>query len=127
MGRKRVPNRDSPRGILIRAAKFALVRSMQHPGLTGAQKTKLRGVGQTMADAAWLGREGVTPAFVAELNRLLGARELVKLRFSAGQDRHERAALTEKIEAEVGCQCVGAVGHTALFWRAPADGSTLLK
>jgi RNA-binding protein len=42
---------------------------------------------------------------------------LVKLRFSGGQDRHERAALTARIETEAGCACVGSVGHTALFWR----------
>ena len=56
--------------------------------LTGAQKTKLRGLGQTMADGAFLGKEGVTPAFLSELNKQLDARELVKLRFSGGQDRH---------------------------------------
>ena len=99
---------------------------MDSASLTGAQKTKLRSLGQTMPDAAWLGREGVTPAFVAELNRLLNTRELVKLRFSGGQDRHQRAELTTQIEAGATCTCVGAVGHTALFWRAPAEGSKLL-
>ena len=94
--------------------------------LTGAQKTKLRGLGQTMADAAFLGREGVTPAFLAEFNKQLAARELVKLRFSGGQDRHERAALCTQVETAASCLCVGAVGHTALFWRAGAEGSKLL-
>ena len=94
--------------------------------LTGAQKTKLRGLGQTMADAAFLGREGVTPTFLAELNKQLTARELVKLRFSGGQDRHERAALTTQVETDAPCLCVGSVGHTALFWRAGAEGSKLV-
>jgi RNA-binding protein len=96
------------------------------PSLTGAQKTKLRGLGQTTADAAFLGKEGVTPAFLAELNRLLDARELVKLRFTGGQDRHERAALCETVAAAASCICVGAVGHTALLWRPGKDGSKLL-
>jgi RNA-binding protein len=94
--------------------------------LSGAQKTKLRGLGQTTADAAFLGKEGVTPAFLAELNRLLDARELVKLRFTGGQDRRVRATLCEQVAAAAPCQCVGAVGHTALFWRASAAGSKLL-
>jgi len=94
--------------------------------LTGAQKTRLRGLGQTTADAAFLGREGVTPAFLAELNRLLDARELVKLRFTGGQDRRERATLCAAVEAAAPCLCVGTVGHTALFWRAGAAGSKLL-
>jgi RNA-binding protein len=98
---------------------------MSLPLLTGAQKTKLRGLGQTMPDAIRLGKQGLTPAFLTELNRLLGSRELVKLRFE-GADRHERAALISQIEAQAPCLCVGAVGHTALFWRAGPDGSKLL-
>ena len=100
---------------------------MTLPSLTGAQKTKLRGLGQTMTDTAFLGREGVTPAFVAQLNKLLDTRELVKLRFSGGQDRHERAALCSQVETSAPALCVGAVGHTALFWRAGAEGSKLLN
>jgi RNA-binding protein len=92
---------------------------------TGAQKTALRGLGQTLGDAAFLGRGGVTPAFLAELNRLLVARELVKLRFTGGQDRRERAALCEAIAAQAPCWCVGAVGHTALFWRPAPEGAKL--
>jgi RNA-binding protein len=92
------------------------------PTLTGAQKTQLRGRGQTEPDRVWLGKDGVTPAFVAELNRQLNAHELVKLRFTGGQDRRERAALHAEVEAAAACLCVGAVGQTALFWR-PAAGA----
>ena len=90
---------------------------MTLPTLTGAEKTKLRGRGQTLPDGAWLGKDGVTPAFLAELNRQFATHDLVKLRFTGGQDRHERAALCDRIAADATCLCVGAVGHTALFWR----------
>jgi RNA-binding protein len=96
------------------------------PSLPGAQKTQLRGLGQVAPDRLWLGKDGITPAFVAELNRQLNAHELVKLRFTGGQDRHERAALHEQVEAAGPCVCVGAVGQTALFWRAGETGSRLL-
>jgi len=99
---------------------------MSLPALTGAQKTKLRGLGQTLPDHAWLGRDGVTTEFLGELLRQLDLRELVKLRFTGGQDRHERAALCTQLETDAGCLCVGAVGHTALFWRPGAEGSRLL-
>lgn len=105
---------------------FASVARMSLPALTGAQKTQLRGRGQTLPDHAWLGRDGVTTEFLAELLRQLDARELVKLRFTGGQDRHERAALCTQIEADAACLCVGAVGHTALFWRPGSEGSKLL-
>lgn len=99
---------------------------MDLPSLTGAQKTKLRGLGQTLGDAAFLGKDGLTPAFLTDFGRLLDARGLVKLRFTGGQDRHERAALSDRLAAEAACTCVGAVGHTALFWRDNEAGRELV-
>ena len=99
---------------------------MNSTALTGAQRTKLRSLGQTMPDTQTIGREGATPAVVAQLDRVLTQRELVKLRFTGGQDRHERATLYATLAEATGSACVGAVGHTALFWRAGAEGSKLL-
>src|SRR3954465_9212390 len=84
--------------------------------LTGAQKSHLRGLGQTIEASLKVGRGGLTPQFFLELQKLLRAHELVKLRF-LGADREERAGLCEKIANEGRCVCVGAVGHTALFYR----------
>ena len=84
--------------------------------LTGAQKSHLRGVGQTLPPSLKLGKGGLTPAFFAELQKLLRAHELVKLRF-LGLDRDERSAVCDQIADEGRCLCIGAVGHTALFYR----------
>ncbi|OAM89380.1 YhbY family RNA-binding protein [Termitidicoccus mucosus] len=84
--------------------------------LTGAEKTRLRGMGQLLAPALKLGKAGLTPAFLGELQRALDAQALVKLRF-LGTDRRERAALCGQIAAEGRCACVGSVGATALFYR----------
>jgi RNA-binding protein len=84
--------------------------------LTGAQRSHLRGLGQRLDPALKLGRGGVTPEFLAELQKLLRAHELVKLRF-VGAERDERAELCGRIADEGRCVCVGAVGHTALFYR----------
>ena len=94
--------------------------------LTGAQRTRLRSLGQTMPDTQLIGREGASPAAIAQLDRELTKRELVKVRFSGGQDRHARAALHDTLTAATQSECAGAVGHTALFWRAGAEGSKLL-
>jgi RNA-binding protein len=88
--------------------------------LTGAQKSHLRGIGQTLADGLKVGRGGLTPEFFAELQKLLRAHELVKLRF-LGADRDERAALCDRIADEGRCVFVSAVGHTALFYRQNPD------
>jgi RNA-binding protein len=88
--------------------------------LTGAQKSFLRSVGQKLEPGLKVGRGGVTPQFFAELQRLLRAHELVKLRF-LGAEREERAALCTQIADEGRCVLVGAVGHTALFYRQNPD------
>mgnify|MGYP000976586106 FL=1 len=101
---------------------------MYELALTGAQKSRLRGLGQNLEPALKLGKGGLTPAFFAELQKLLRARELVKLRF-LGLDRQERAALCDQIADEGRCLCVGAVGHTALFYRQhpePAERTIIL-
>ena len=84
--------------------------------LTGAQKAFLRGLGQTLPAALKIGKGGLTPAFFAELQKHLRTHELVKLRV-LGAERDERAVLCAQIADEGRCVCVGAVGHTALFYR----------
>lgn len=90
--------------------------------LTGAQKSHLRGLGQQREAQLKVGRGGLTPEFFAELQKLLRAHELVKLRF-LGADRDERAALCEQIADEGRCVFVGSVGHTALFYRQHPEES----
>lgn len=93
--------------------------------LTGAQKSFLRGLGQKLEPALKLGKGGLTPAFFGELQKQLRANELVKLRF-LGAEREERAALCTQIADEGRCVFIGAVGHTALFYRRnpePAERS----
>jgi RNA-binding protein len=84
--------------------------------LTGAEKSRLRGRGQQMDPALKLGKEGLTPALVAELKRQFKGHDLIKVRF-VGSDRVERAALCVQVAEATGSSCVGAVGATALFYR----------
>jgi RNA-binding protein len=90
--------------------------------LTGAQKSHLRGLGQTLEPALKVGKGGLTPAFFTELQKNLRAHELVKLRF-LGAERAERATLCTEIADGGRCVCVGAVGHTALFYRQNPEPS----
>lgn len=99
---------------------------MSSPSLTGAQRTRLRGLGQKLPDALHVGREGAASRVTAQLDRELAQRGLVKVRFTGGQDRHARAALHAALAAATLSECVGAVGHTALFWRSGIADSKLL-
>ena len=90
---------------------------MTSSALTGAQRTKLRGLGQTSPDNLLVGRDGAAASVVSQLNRELTNRELVKVRFTGGQDRKERASLHDTLASATQSEWVGAVGHTALFFR----------
>ena len=97
--------------------------------LTSAQKSFLRGLGQKLEPALKLGKGGLTPAFLAELQKQLRAHELVKLRF-LGAEREERAAICLQVADEGRCVFVSTVGHTALFYRQnpdPAERRVALK
>ena len=67
-----------------------------------------------------VGKAGLTTEFFGELQKFLRSQELVKLRF-LGADRDERAELCARVADEGRCVCVGAVGHTALFYRPNPD------
>lgn len=90
--------------------------------LTGSQRAYLRGLGQRLGAVVHVGREGVSREVVTELDRRLATDELVKVRF-VGAERVERAALCEQLATESGAACVGAVGHTALFYRRQTDAA----
>jgi RNA-binding protein len=87
--------------------------------LTGAQKSRLRGLGQRMEPSVKVGKDGLTPAVLGEMRRQLGAHELVKLRY-AGSPRDERAAMSLKLSEATGSTFVGSVGQTALFFTPAA-------
>ena len=66
---------------------------MENLPLTGAQKSKLRGLGQKLDATLKVGKEGLTPTFITELSRALRGHDLIKLRFVGESDRTARAAV----------------------------------
>lgn len=87
--------------------------------LTGAQKSHLRSLGQTMDCQLVIGREGITAPVVAELEKLFSRHELIKVKLLA--ERDERPALCTAIEEKTRSAAAGAVGKTALFYRPLPD------
>lgn len=88
--------------------------------LTGAQKSRLRSLGQKLEPAFKVGKRGLNAGFYRHLQEALKRDELVKVRF-LDADRDERAAMCATIADEGRCVCVGAVGSTALFFRQQPD------
>jgi RNA-binding protein len=98
---------------------------MEKALISSADKMRLRGLGQQLEATLKVGKEGLTPAFFTELDRQMRTHELVKLRF-LGADRHQRANLCLEIAEKGRCACVGAVGHTALFYRPSSEQDTVV-
>lgn len=92
---------------------------MTAPALTGAQKSHLRSLGQTLDCRLTIGREGITAAVVVELEKLFTRHELIKVKLLA--ERDERPVLCAAIEEKTGAAEAGAVGKTALFYRQHAN------
>lgn len=95
---------------------------METPTLTGQEKARLRGLGQTLDAALSVGKGGATETVVRELERLLSTRGLVKVRLLA--ERDDRGPLMDKLAAETRSEIVGSIGRTVLLFRRGADKAT---
>jgi len=70
---------------------------------------------QRLEAAVKLGKNGITPAFLAGLNEELALRELVKIKLGDFKDqRHELAA---QMAEATGSALVQVVGHVVVLYR----------
>lgn len=80
--------------------------------------SELKSRAQLLKPLIKLGKAGATPEFLAELEKLLDLHGLVKLRFEGFKD--ERKSLSKTLAEKTGATLVQQVGHTAVYYRAPA-------
>jgi len=83
--------------------------------MTSAEKAAWRARAQTLKPAVKVGRDGVTPALVKELDAALRRAELVKVRFAEGREVLQKQCA--ELAAAVKAECVGGLGHVASFYR----------
>ncbi len=86
--------------------------------LTSAQRKLLRQRGQKMPDDVRLGKDGLSPGFVAAVGHLLSRQEVVKLRFGKDVQGEERKALGVEVSTALSAECVAITGRTMLLYRA---------
>lgn len=83
--------------------------------LSNAQVRKLKGQAQRLEASVSLGRGGVSPAFLAGLDRELAQHELVKIRlYDLKDQRHE---IGEQVARESGSHLVTVIGHVVVLYR----------
>jgi RNA-binding protein len=78
----------------------------------------LRGEAHSLKPIVQVGKNGVNPAALREIEEALKAHGLIKVRFVSGQAT--RREMGQQIAAALGCGLVGIVGHVASFYR-PQD------
>lgn len=83
--------------------------------LSSAEKKELRGIGQRLKPHVHIGKQGLTLTVSNEIETALLKNGLIKIRFEA--DRETIKAYCEDIAKTRGCQSVGGVGKTRIFFR----------
>ena len=83
--------------------------------LTSAEKKELRGIGQRLKPHVHVGKQGLTETVIGEIEMALTKNGLIKIRFEA--DRTWIKQYCTEIPAKLGCEYVGGVGKTAIFFR----------
>ncbi|MEM7583092.1 MAG: YhbY family RNA-binding protein [Acidobacteriota bacterium] len=87
--------------------------------LTGAQRKYLRGLAHSLKPLVRVGKDGLTRGVLEHLDAGLESHELIKVKLDA--DREIRRQQAEEIDAELGSENVGGVGHVAIFYRPARD------
>ncbi|MBF0308807.1 MAG: ribosome assembly RNA-binding protein YhbY [Magnetococcales bacterium] len=87
--------------------------------LTGTQRKYLRGLAHGLNPVVTIGKDGVTPGVLGEVDRGLRDHELIKVRF--GGFKEEKEALSQQIAESTGSDVAGMIGHVLILYRAAAE------
>ncbi len=88
--------------------------------MDGATRRKLRVQGQSLRPLVEIGRRGLEPSVLDELDSALKREHLVKVRLqnaAAAEGRDAEDALAQKLASAVGAEVVERRGHTLLIYR----------
>lgn len=87
--------------------------------ITASQRRKLKSIAQRLEAQVKLGKNGVSEAFLKQLNEALDAHELVKVRFV--EFKEDKKTLAPGIADQAGCAFVTRVGNVAVYYRQQED------
>ncbi len=87
--------------------------------LMGSARRYLRSIAHHLQPVVHIGKTGVSPNVLAEIDRALEQHELIKVRFL--DFKEEKKALSQTIAANTHSEMVGMVGHIAMFYRQNPD------
>jgi len=89
--------------------------STDKPGLTGAERSKLRSLAQTLDPKVFVGKAGINEGIAKLLLQAFSKADLVKVRFTAERDAMETQM--QELARLTGSEVIGNVGRTATFFK----------
>lgn len=89
--------------------------------LKGYQKRYLKGLAHGRKPVVFVGQKGLTQEVFKAVDEALGRHELIKVKFIDFKEKDEKKEIASSIEEAVGCETVGMIGHTAIFFRRNSD------
>ncbi len=92
--------------------------------LNSKQRSYLKAAAHHLRPVIQIGKGGVTPALVAELDAALTSLELVKIRVNRNADADEKQVAGTLSESLPGLQPVFSIGHVLVVFRQNKDRPT---
>ena len=89
--------------------------------LSSAQRGYLRSQAHHLEPVVLIGKHGITDGTIESIDRVLEARELIKIKFREFKD--EKLNLSDKITELTNSQVVGVIGHTVIIFRQNPDSN----
>ena len=87
--------------------------------LSSSERKYLRSQAHHLEPVVLIGKNGIKDGTIELINRVLEARELIKIKFREFKD--EKLSLSEKIAELTNSQVVGVIGHTVIIFRQNPD------
>ncbi len=87
--------------------------------LSSSQRSYLRSQAHHLEPVVLIGKNGINDGTIESIDRVLEARELIKIKFREFKD--DKLSLSEKITELTNSQIVGVIGHTVIIFRQNPD------
>jgi len=88
--------------------------------LTNAKIRELKARAQLLKPTLKVGKDGLSPQFLAEVDKTLQHRDLIKVKFE--QFKEQKKELAVSLAQQSGSHLITRVGHVAVFYRAKPEG-----
>ena len=85
--------------------------------MTGKQRAKLRAEANTLEPVLWLGKGGISDAFIEQADGVLNTQELIKVKILLDTTPIEPKEAARETAAKTGAEIIQVIGGTFILYR----------